>query len=223
MTSRSVTRAAFLSGLAGFGAFAMATNAVAARNPDVEHYVEENASEALRTLGDRSVTGAERHQTFDELMAEFADMPRLAVWVLGRYGGQLRNDPVLRADWTRTFQEYAIATYETRLSRYSGGSIRVVGSVENVAGRDITVNTQLSPDGESRPLPVQWRLLRAGDTWKVMDVSLVFEGNNQIWLAQQQQLDFLAALDRNHGDIRALMTDVRAQTATMRRRTMAGN
>ncbi len=70
------------------------------------------------------------------------------------------------------------------------------------------------------PLPVQWRLLRSGEVWKVVDVSLILEGN-EIWLAQQQQRDFLAALDRNNGDIRALITDVRGLTTTLHQRIAA--
>ena len=51
--------------------------------------------------------------------------------------------------------------------------------------------------------------------WKVVDVSLVLDGN-QIWLAQQQQSEFLAVLGRNNGNIRALMSDLRDRTNTMR-------
>jgi hypothetical protein len=53
-----------------------------------------------------------------------------------------------------------------------------------------------------------------------VDVSLVLEGN-QIWLAQQQQRDFLAQLDRNNGDIPGLMSSIRELTASMRDRVMA--
>jgi ABC-type transporter MlaC component len=66
---------------------------------------------------------------------------------------------------------------------------------------------------------VQWRLLRSGAVWKVVDVSLLIDGN-EIWMAQQQQRDFLAALDRNSGDIRALMVQIRGQTSAMRDRAL---
>ena len=65
-------------------------------------------------------------------------------------------------------------------------------------------------------------MLKAGEVWKVVDVSLLDQGN-QIWLAQQQQRDFLAALDRNHGDIRALIADVQNQTSRMRQHAVARN
>jgi hypothetical protein len=59
-----------------------------------------------------------------------------------------------------------------------------------------------------------------GDGWKVVDVSLVIEGN-EIWLAQQQQRDFLAELDRNNGDIPALIRMVQGMTTSMRARIAA--
>lgn len=219
MTARSMTRAGFIAAIAA-GVALTATPAFAARNGDAERYVQENGTVALRTLADRSVPAAQRRQTFDRLMQQFSDMPRIANFVLGRYGSQLRSDAALRQEWTRAFQEYAIAVYEDRLERYSGSTLRVTGSVERVAGRDVIVNTELAPRGGGRALPVQWRLLRTGEQWKVVDVSLLLDGN-QIWLAQQQQREFLAALDRNNGNIRALMGDIRTLTAEMRERIVA--
>jgi phospholipid transport system substrate-binding protein len=204
----------------GAGLFATAAPACAARNADAEQYVQENASRALRTLGDRSLASTQRRQTFDRLMAQFSDMPRIANFVLGRYSGQLRADPALRSEWTRAFQDYAVAVYEDRLGRFSGSAIRVTGSTERIAGRDVIVTSELQPNDGGRATTVQWRMLRSGNTWKVVDVSLVLEGN-QIWLAQQQQRDFLAQLDRNNGDIPGLMSSIRELTASMRDRVMA--
>jgi phospholipid transport system substrate-binding protein len=220
VTVRSLTRAAFIAGLLGLSGLAGAPAAHAERNSEAERYVQDNAGSALRTLGDRTMTVAQRQQTFDRLMARFADMPRIANFVLGRYGAQLRNDASLRAEWMHAFQAYAIAVYEDRLERFSGSAIRVTGSVERIPGRDVIVTSELQPRGGGQPTIVQWRLLRSGDAWKVVDVSLLFDGN-QIWLAQQQQRDFLAELDRNNGDIRALMADIRELTSSMRERIMA--
>jgi phospholipid transport system substrate-binding protein len=221
-TPNTFTRAAFLSGVLSAGLLAAAPAAYAARNPDAESYVQQNAASALRTLGDRNLSSTQRRQTFDRLMAQFADMPRIAHFVLGRYGAQLRADTALRSEWTSAFQDYAIAVYEVRLGNFSGSAIRVTGSVERVPGRDVIVTSELNPRGGGRPMIVQWRLLRTGEAWKVVDVSLILEGN-EIWLAQQQQRDFLAQLDRNSGDIRALITTIRGQTASMRERMMARN
>ena len=220
MTSRSISRATFLASLAAAALLAAAPEALAARNENAETYVQRSAAGALQALGDQSVSSAERQQTFYRLMSQFADMPRIANFVLGRYAAPLRSDAALRAEWTRTFQDYAIAVYEDQLDAYSQSVLRVISSTERVAGSDVVVISEMTPRGQSRPLRVQWRVLRSGEVWKVVDVSLIFE-SNEIWLAQQQQRDFLAALDRNNGDVRALMTHVRSQTASMRQRIMA--
>jgi len=200
---------------------ATAPNALAARDTAAETYVQQNASQALQTLGNHGVSAAERRRLFDVLMRQFSDMDRIALFVLGRYSTQLRADPALRTLWVNTFKDYAVAVYEDQLQAYSGSNIRVTGSTERIAGRDIVVNSEITPRGQ-RPLPVQWRLLRSGDAWKVFDVSLIFEGGNQIWLAQAQQLDFLSQLDQNHGDIRGLIARVQQTTASLRQHAAAG-
>lgn len=220
MSARSITRTAFLASLFSAGMVAIAPSAHATRNDAAERHVQESAQAALRSLSDMSVSSSQRQQTFNRLMSQLADMPRIANFVLGRYGAQLRADAALRAEWNRTFQEYAIAVYEAQLEQYSTSTLRVVNSIERVPGRDVIVVSEMSPRGSSRPLRVQWRMLLTGDTWKVVDVSLVDNGS-EIWLAQQQQRDFLAALDRNSGDIRALISTVRGQTASMRQRILA--
>ncbi|MGE0743223.1 MAG: phospholipid-binding protein MlaC [Hyphomonadaceae bacterium] len=221
MTSPTMSRAAFLASLAGAALFAAAPDAHAARNEAAEQYVQRNAAAALATLGDRSLSATQRQQTFTRLMAEFSDMPRIAVWVLGRYSAQLRSDTTLRTEWTRAFQDYAIATYETRLASLSGGAIRVTGSDEVVAGRTVDVRSEITPPGERRGREVIWRLNRAGDAWKVWDINVRVDNGDRIWLGQHQQLEFLGVLNQNQGDIRALMGSVRTMTASMRQRIVA--
>lgn len=220
MKTASLTRTAFVAGILGLSAIA-ATPAFAARNPSAEQYVQENGTAALAALGNRNVSAAQRRETFNTLMARLADMPRISTFVLGRYGTQLRTDAALRGEWQRAFQEYSIAVYEDRLSNYSGSAIRVTGSIEQTAGRDVIVQSTIVPAAGGRALPVQWRLRGADNSqWRVVDVSLVLDGT-PVWLAVQQQGEFLAQLDRNNGDIRALIARVNQQTAAMRQRVMA--
>jgi phospholipid transport system substrate-binding protein len=216
MTSIRLTRAAFLGALVSIGAI-IASPAHAARNPEAERYVQTNAQSAISSLA-RNGQGAQAHQVeFSRLMTQFADVPRIANFVLGRYGTQLRADASLRQEWQSVFQAYAIAVYEDQLDRFRGNEIRVTDSLERVPGRDVIVRSEITPNGRTRPMQVQWRILKSGAAWKVVDVSLVLEGN-EIWLAQQQQRDFLAQLDRSNGNLRALMDTVRQQTASMRAR-----
>lgn len=215
--TRPVSRATFLSGLIGLGAVAVAPAAHAARNSDAETYVQTNATAALAALGNPSLSTSQRQQHFQRLMMQFADMQRIAIYVVGRYRGALTEDTALRREWVETFQAFAIATYEDQFETMSGASIRVIGSEERVAGRDVVVDSQVRPPrGEA--MRVQWRVLRSGDAWKVTDVAV---GRDGVWLGQIQQRQFLAQLDQNNGDIRALITDLRGRTAAMRQRILA--
>ncbi len=213
------TRAGFVAAFVG-AALTLATPAHAARNEQAEAYVQQHAQGALTSLGNRAQSAEARQQQFGRLMSTFADVPRISNFVLGRYGAQLRNDAALRTEWQAAFQDYAIAVYEDQLDRFRGNEIRVTGSTERVAGRDVIVQSEITPRGRNRPMRVQWRILRSGEAWKVVDVSLVLEGN-EIWLAQQQQRDFLAQLDRSNGNVRALITSLRQSTAEMRARIRA--
>lgn len=218
MTARPLTRAGFLAAVMSFGAFAAAPAAYAARNTEAEQYVQANATEALSTLANTRVSAAQRQQTFYTLIQRFADMPRIAGFVLGRYGASLRNNAELRSEWVQAFEDYSIAVYELRLGAFNGSTVRVTGSIERSAD-DVIVQSEMVPQS-GRAQPVQWRLIRRGGVWKVNDVSVILEGN-QIWLAQQQQGEFLSRLDRNNGDIRALTTDIRQRTASIRERVAA--
>lgn len=212
MAARSVTRATFLSGLAGLGALAVAPDAHAARNAEAERYVEQNAAAAFAALGNTQISSSQRQQTFHRLMSQFADMPSIAVFTVGRYSAALRSDPSLRREWIQAFTDFAIATYEAQFDAMSGSAVHVTGSTERTAGRDVIVDSQLR-NRSGEPIRVQWRVLRAGNGWKVLDAAV---GRDGVWLAQFQQRQFLAQLDRNRGDIRALMNDIRTRTASLR-------
>lgn len=213
--NRPVSRANFLSGLLGLGALAVAPNAHAARNSDAETYVQTNATAALAALGQANAT--QRRAQFQRLMAQFADMDRIATYMVGRYSPQLRADATLRRDWLAAFQDFAMATYEDQFQTLSGGAVRVTNSEERIAGRDIVVDSQIRP-AAGQAMRVQWRVLRAGAGWKVVDLAV---GRDGVWLGQIQQRQFLAQLDQNNGDMRALIADVRGRTTTMRQRVLA--
>jgi phospholipid transport system substrate-binding protein len=219
MKRDGLTRGGFLAAFAAAALILGAPSAHAARNPEAEAYVNTHANAALASLSNRASPDA-RQQVFSELMNRFADVPRIAMFVLGRYSTQLRGDADLRNEWLAVFLDYSNAVYEDQLDRYRGNEIRVTDSIERIPGSDVIVRTEVVPRGQSRPLPVQWRILRAGNAWKVVDVSLVLEGN-EIWLAQQQQRDFLAQLDRTQGNIRGLIASVRQTTAMLRQRIRA--
>lgn len=215
----------FFSSLAAAATAVTMTLAVApassAADPAAEQYVAVNANQALQTLSDRNLTAADRQARFRALMVRFADVPSISNFVLGPAAAQLRADPALNREWQAVFMDYSVAVYEDQLDQFRGNEVRVAtgASVERVPGRDVIVKSTIVPRGASQAMPVQWRIVKRGEAWKVVDVSLVLD-RNEVWLAQRQQQDFRSILGPR-GDVRALITAVRGQTKDMRDRITA--
>ena len=186
----------------------------AARNRGAEQFVEQNATNALGVLGDRSLDEAHVRRTFGDLISEFADVPRISTFVLGAYAPGMRRDPRLAQEWSEAFRAFAVATYADRLHAYAGSAVRATGSVERVAGQDVVVRTEIARDSTLPSRVVQWRLLHSGAGWKVVDIAVVLDGN-EVWLAQQQKSQFTSILGRNNGDMRALIASVQQGTVAL--------
>jgi phospholipid transport system substrate-binding protein len=207
--------------LAGAAAISALQIAPAAASATTEAYVQTNAQAVMTSLS-TAKSADERRQQFAALMDKFADMPRVADFVLGKYARAARADPALYNQWVATFKEYGLAVYEDQLDRYRGQAIKVIpGSQDTtINGKAYSIVKSQIVQKNGQPFLVNWRLIQAGGTWRVVDVALKLD-ESVIWLAIQQQQDFLAQLDRNGGDVRKLTEFVKAQTATMRQRIAA--
>jgi phospholipid transport system substrate-binding protein len=222
-TEISLSRRAAIA-LAGALAAAALAGSSAAASQTTESYVQANAQAVLTALA-QAKSIDQRRTEFRALMDKFADMPRVAQFVLGKYARTARENPALYQKWEAAFRDYGLAVYEDQLDQYRGRQIRVLPG-----SQDTTINGRLNsivksqidlPDGQ--PFLVNWRLIQEPDnSWKIVDVALKLD-ENVIWLAIQQREDFLARLDRNGGDLQNLIETVKAQTAQMRRRIAARN
>ena len=59
--------------------------------------MQTNATAALAALANANAT--QRRQQFQHLMTQFADMDRIATYMVGRYSPQLRADQTLRREF----------------------------------------------------------------------------------------------------------------------------
>ena len=99
--------------------------------------------------------------------------------------------------------------YEFYFNEYRGRDVKVVGSTDRNA-RDSIVDTEIvRADGQE--LEVRWRVLNRGGQYQVVDVALNAEGN-LIWLAIEQQAQFLSILDQNNGSVDALIAKIDSMT-----------
>ena len=172
-----------------------------------EEYVRTNANDVLASLIAPDLTAAERRAQFQTYMDEFANLDAVAKFVIGKYAKRF-SDEEMEA-YLATFREYALAVYEFYFNEYRGRDVKVIGSTDRNA-RDSIVDTEIvRADGQE--LEVRWRVLNRGGQYQVVDVALNAEGN-LIWLAIEQQAQFLSILDKNNGSSEALIDVINGMT-----------
>ena len=173
-----------------------------------EEYVRTNANDVLASLNAPGLTASERRAQFQTYMDEFANLDAVAKFVIGKYAKRFSDEEM--ETYLATFREYALAVYEFYFNEYRGRDVKVVGSTDRNS-RDSIVDTEIvRADGQE--LEVRWRVLNRGGQYQVVDVALNAEGN-LIWLAIEQQAQFLSILDKNNGSSEALIEVIDGMTA----------
>lgn len=184
-------------------------------DPKSEAYVEKNANIVLHTLNKPDLTDKDRTEQFNEYMNTFANMDKVARFAVGRYGRQFSEEEFQA--YSDAFITYALAVYEVQLDRFRGEEIEVVGSVDLRPG-DSVVKTRILAPSSGKKFNVEWRVRqdKNSDEFKVLDVALNIEGS-QIWLAQEQQAQFVSLLDRSNGNAKILIERINAMTEKLRK------
>jgi phospholipid transport system substrate-binding protein len=189
--------------LAGLAASVHARGAMAqpaqgsGRDPQAEQFVQTNAQRIISVLADRSMSVGKKNATFHQAVDSIADVPKITNFVLGKYARTIT--PQQRQQFASAFRTYAERVYQTRLGDFHGETLKVTGSIVRKPG-DVIVNSVVTGGQTSQPLPVAWRVLNSGGSWKVVDVQV-----KAVWLAITQQQDFVSTVDNAGGDIGVLI------------------
>lgn len=198
MTSQKWILSAAMLALSAFPAFA---------DTQTEEYVRTNANDVLASLNEPGLNADQRRAKFQTYMDEFTNLDAVAKFVIGKYSK--RFTPEEMDAYLATFRAYALAVYEFYFHEYRGRDVKVTGSTDRNA-RDSIVDTEIvRADGQE--LEVRWRVLNRGGEYQVVDVALNAEGN-LIWLAIEQQAQFLSILDQNNGSVDALISKIESMT-----------
>lgn len=180
-----------------------------------EGFVQRNADLALVSLNDPKLTLEQRQKAFADLMARFADLPRISRFVLGRYARNVT--PAQFTLFRDRFTRYAIAVYATQLDQFRGDSIRVTGSIDPRPGESIVASRISRRAGG--PLLVRWRVQRySNGEFRIIDVEL-----GGVFLAIQQRSDFEAFLEQAGGKPEALITRLENLTVQLQTEAAARN
>lgn len=178
-------------------------------DPAAEAFVQSEAQKILGVLNTRSLGLEEKKAAIRTFVNTVADVPRITSFVLGRYRRSLT--PAQYGAFAAAFRDYADNVYESRLDEYRGQTLKVTGSLERAPG-DVVVQSLIT-GAKGPPSQVDWRVLKEGDTYKVVDVNVA-----GVWLAITEQQDFVSTLDNHGGDVNFLISDLRrGETGASRR------
>ncbi|HPN05764.1 MAG TPA: ABC transporter substrate-binding protein [Hyphomonadaceae bacterium] len=197
-----------------------ATAAPAFADKQSEAYVQANANTVLKVLADKSLTDAQRESKFSDYMNKFAHMPTIARRVLG-----VNARSISQADFDKyykTFEVYAMETYEVHFDQFRGEALRVTGSKDEDDRRS-TVATLIKSSQTGKDTKVFWDVLKSqdGQSYRVRDVGIDL-GGSVLWLAQEQQAQFESYLNRNGGSIDKLIGRINVLLADMEARKKDG-
>ena len=176
-----------------------------------EAFVKENASRVLATLDDETLDDAVRTAKFVEQMDSFANLDRVASFVIGKYSRRFSPEDLTR--YRAAFRAYNLTAYQEQFDDYRGSEIEITGSTDRSATDSIVDTIVRRQNGDSQD--VRWRVLQRKGKYEIVDIALNFDGS-LLWLAIEQRAQFLDLLDRTNGSADALIKKLNELTDDLR-------
>jgi phospholipid transport system substrate-binding protein len=196
-----------------FVALAIATPALADNTTTAaENFVQANVQHGLTILNNHSIPDAQRRDQFRDFLTGLTDIRRIALYTLGN--ARRTASPADVESFVNAFRDYAVAVYESRLSAYSGQTLKVTGGTPHGDNEAIVSTVLIDPNAKSNgqePIQVDFRVQNAGGKFVVIDVSIA-----GVWLAIEEQDQFEAFLEQNNNNVAQLAAHLASLTAHVR-------
>ena len=167
-----------------------------------EQFVGTLGEEAIRVLADSTIPPEQRTAEFRRLLDKGFNMPLIGQLVLGRHWRTATEEQ--RAEYLRLFEDFIVQTYSVRLGQYNGEKFRIAGgrAAPDNTGDTLVTTEIIRPNGP--PVRVDWRVRKAGENLKVVDV--IAEG---ISMLITQRDEFAAVIQNSGGKVDALLDRLR--------------
>lgn len=184
--------------------FAAPVTFAAAASP-AETFVQQNIDKGYAILN-ASLSAEQRRAQFRTFMLNLTDTRRIGMFTLGQYANGASKADLDK--FTDAFIDYAVAVYESRLSKYKGQTLKVTGSTERAAD-DVVVNADvINPNSSNgQPFKVGFRVRKTADGRPII-TDMQVEG---VWLALSQRSDFTGFLQQHGGSLAALTENLHMQ------------
>jgi len=194
MSPRSLVLSAFvlLSSITGGAPRSLAAT------DDPASIISDFGSRALAAMRNED-TAAARQEQFRQLFRQYFDMEACAHSALGPHW--LNATAQQRQEYVKRYEDYVVIGYSAALGLLGNASFEVLGSQPDKDG--VIVRSRISLIGIA-PIGVDWQLNPTDHGYKVIDV--IVDGISR---ATMQHADLVSVIQRNGGDMPALLVALR--------------
>jgi phospholipid transport system substrate-binding protein len=169
---------------------------------DARALIERVANRGIGFLSAGKMSKEEQRQSFRALLRDSFDLPTIGRFALGKYWRVATA--AQRAEYQRLFETMLVNVYSERFGSYNGQVMKTIGA-QTLEGGDVMVASQIIPADGGEKIGVDWRVRRSDGRLRIVDV--VVEG---VSMAVTQRSDFGSVIDRNNGDVAALLQELKS-------------
>ena len=167
-------------------------------NSEPKIFIEELVNDALKILGNKSLSEDEKSKQIEKIATENVDIKALGLYTLGEKRKSL--EPEKLKSYQNLFERYFLKTLTSRLSEYSSQKFEILDSDQKSSNYTI-VMTRIVENVKTPEIKVDWRVYTKNPQ-KPLIRDLIVEG---LSLARTQKEEFSSILNSNNNDIEALM------------------
>jgi phospholipid transport system substrate-binding protein len=186
-------------------ALSLAAPHATAAVPDASGFIGDLGDRVLQLIGDKQRPLAERGQDFAHLTEEAFDFPRIARFTLGTYWRAASDEQ--KQQYEAAFQTYMVKYYWSQFSSFNAADFKVTKQRDS-GSNFMIVSTEIDRPANQAPVAAEWTVAKIGDGFKITDVSIA--GISQLLTYRDQ---FASTLDRNGGDVAALIVLLKQKSA----------
>ena len=168
-------------------------------NSDPKIFIDELVNDAIKTLGDKDVSIAEKNKKIETIALENVDIKALGLYTLGPIRKGL--DKLTIKKYQLLFEKYFLKSLTSRLTDYSKQKFEVIGADQK--SEAYTIVSSRIVEGPSQPeIKINWRVYTKNPA-KPLIRDLIVEG---LSLAKTQKEEFSSILNSNNDDINILFS-----------------
>jgi|TARA_B110000902_G_scaffold255779_1_gene321583 phospholipid transport system substrate-binding protein len=166
-------------------------------NSDPKIFIDELVNDAIKTLGDKNISKADKNIKIATIALENVDINALGMYTLGGVRKTLDQDTL--AKYNNLFEKYFLKSLTSRLTDYSEQKFEVI-KAEQKSETYTIVSSKIVKSSSQPEIKINWRIYTKDKT-KPLIRDLIVEG---LSLAKTQKEEFASILNSNDNDINVL-------------------